>query len=244
MVRNEGFYLRKWADYYVQFFPQEDMYIMDHLSDDGSVQEVKAKYPGVRVARLEGYNFFDDVYKVSNINQLQGSLLERYENVVYTDCDELLWVETGLDKFLETNTTPHVKCDGYELIQKIAEEPALDVNQPILSQRRYWEPSGFWYSKSLIVREPLVYSPGLHLTTPMVEARNKAVKLIHIHKCDYGLAFQKNLNNQKIPRVKTHDMGGHAFINDPVEFRAHFFSDSSQAGLKPIPQAILDSRLF
>ena len=69
----------------------------------------------------------------------------RYDVVLVTDVDEIVapvpeWGTLGdyLDRFDED----WVNCLGYELLHLKDREPPLDLDRPILDQRRYWFPNG------------------------------------------------------------------------------------------------------
>ncbi len=135
MVHNEPVFLPIWLSYYSRFFEPGDLYVLDNDSTDGSTS-------GNGFMRIPVSNAsVDHTWMVRTIEELQRELLERYDVVVVTDVDEIIAPvpEHGtLGDYLDGFDEEWVNCLGYELIHMRDREPALDLERPILDQRRYW----------------------------------------------------------------------------------------------------------
>ena len=81
MVKNEKWFLPIWLNYYSKFFDERDIYIIDHTSNDGSIQMVKDQYPKINIVTLE-YEPFDDIFKINEIKKLQKQLLGQYRCIL------------------------------------------------------------------------------------------------------------------------------------------------------------------
>lgn len=247
MVKNEKWFLPIWLNYYSKFFNECDIYVLDHQSTDNSIENCKNQYSTVNFIQLQ-YEPFDDVFKINEIKKLQKNLLEKYDVVVYSDPDELIVpidsfnLSEYLDRFNSSNNTS-IKCDGWELIHLPDRgEPEIDLTKSILSQRKYWFHSEKWYSKVLISKEPLNWSPGLHTITNNTTSDNN-LKLIHLHRIDYDLAYLKNIYNTQFKRPPGMTLGGHSFIVNPEEFHNHFWG-ISEDNIEEIPESIIKRDLF
>ena len=87
-VRNENVFLPIWLKYYSRFFNGEDIYILDHSSDDGSIEECLKNYSfNVITIPFESYN---DILRINIARDKQAELLDSYEYVLYADADEIV----------------------------------------------------------------------------------------------------------------------------------------------------------
>lgn len=158
MVRNEGVFLPIWLRYYSQFFPAEDIYVLDHQSTDGSTDG-----PGfVRIPVSQpayGAGWQRDV-----VQRYQHELIGRYDVVLYTDVDEIVAPDPrhgDLGDYIDRLDQDFVTCRGYEVLHMKEDEPPFDPTTPVLAQRSTWyvNPS---YSKPLLARVPMLWHGGFH----------------------------------------------------------------------------------
>lgn len=187
MVYNEAVFLPLWLDYYGKNLGYDNLYIIDHGSDDGSTTRIPGNV--LKIPRTD----FDDAQRVAFINTFQKALFSYFECVFYTDCDEFLLPRpdryTCLASYLKNN--PHgnvVRAVGVEVMQNDLSLPPVDFTKAILPQRPY----GFvspWESKPLITRTPVEWSPGFHECNHP-SFLDEDLWLFHLKLCDlhYALA--------------------------------------------------------
>ncbi|MFT9384899.1 MAG: glycosyltransferase family 2 protein [Acetobacter orientalis] len=188
MVYNEAVFLPLWLDYYGKNLGYNNLYIIDHGSDDGSTTRIPGNI--IKIPRTD----FDDVQRVTFINSLQKALFSYFDCVIYTDCDEFLIPHpnhyTCLGTYLKQH--PHssvVRAVGVDVVQHDLALAPVDFTQPILPQRPY----GFvtpWESKPLITRTPVTWAPGFH-DCDQPSVLDEALWLFHLKFCDLRHALAR-----------------------------------------------------
>lgn len=253
MVKNEKWFLPIWLNYYSKFFDERDIYVIDHASTDNSIQMVKEQYKKINIVQVT-YEPFDDIFKINEIKKLQSSLLGQYRCVLYSDPDELVVpfipdteyinLDVYIDHFIKYNTQQSIRTNGWEIIHLPKKnELKIDLTQPILKQRSYWFHSPQWYSKVLLSKVALNWSPGLHLASNDFTP-DPFLYLIHLHRIDYDLAYLKNIINCRFKRPPGMDLGNHVFITNPEEFHKHFWAAEDSDMITVIPDNLKQSELF
>jgi len=253
MVKNEKWFLPIWLNYYSKFFEEKDIYVINHSSTDDSIQLVKEQYSKINIVNLT-YEPFDDIFKVNEIKKLQAALLGQYKCVLYSDPDELIVpfipdsdyinLEEYITHFIKHNKAEAIKTNGWEIIHLPKKnEIKIDLTKPILEQRSYWFPSPQWYSKVVLSKVPLNWSPGLHITSNNF-VQDPFLYLIHLHRIDYDLSYIKNIINSRFKRPPGMDLGNHVFITNPIEFHNHFWGMENSDIIETIPDNLKKSNLF
>jgi hypothetical protein len=137
MVYNEGRMLPLWLAYYGRHIGPENLYVVDHGSDDGSTAGVVNR---IRLPRDGGY---DEVDRCNFVAELHAALLRFFDVVIYTDCDEIIVPDPakhrGLRAYIEAREplARPVAPAGVNLYQRLGCEARLDFAVPILAQRRH-----------------------------------------------------------------------------------------------------------
>jgi hypothetical protein len=94
-------------------------------------------------------------------------------------------------------------CKGLEIVHHFDgpdAEPAVDLSQPILAQRRWWR-SCHLYDKPLLSRIPLDWAYGFHWCDQVPrQTTDPNLLLLHLHKMDYDVCL-----NRKRERMKNED---------------------------------------
>ena len=253
MVKNEKWFLPIWLNYYSKFFDEKDIYVINHASTDDSIQIVKDQYPKINIVQLT-YEPFDDIFKINEIKKLQSQLLGQYMAVLYSDPDELIvpfipdsdYIDLGqyIDHFIKHNHAESIKTNGWEIIHLPKKgEPRIDLTKSILSQRSYWFHSPQWYSKVVLSKTPLNWSPGLHVTSNNF-IEDPFLYLIHLHRIDYDLSYIKNIINNCFKRPPGMELGNHVFITNPDDFHKHFWGMEDSDIIQLIPDNLKKSELF
>lgn len=227
LQHNEYFYLPIWCKWYRETFAPEDMYILAH---NPSIEMVKmcerARDDGFNVKYLFTDVIFDHDWLNSIVHGKQRELLEKYNYVMYTDCDELIIpTDTTLKDFINNATEEAYRCDGWEL-----------------HENEMYQSIGF--CKTLLTRIPLTYVHGYHRSEPEFPISNN-LRLYHIHKISFDEAWKRN---QRISQEKwdsyalANGLGTHNHISGEQDFINWFNRDVPQNrdGVIPVPQEILD----
>jgi hypothetical protein len=185
---NESVNLPIWLSYYGGNFGYDSLYVVDRGSNDGSTDNLKGANL-IRVPRSE----FDEDQKTDFMTKLFGALLNFYDLVILTDCDEILVpdprVASSLRDYVGSLDRPYVNAIGIDVIQMITMEGPIDFGKPILGQRRF----GRFHSpscKQLLSREALHWLPGFHTTNrPPVFDGN--LYMFHLKCMDMSIAFRR-----------------------------------------------------
>lgn len=166
MVRNDGFYLRKWTSWYGAQLGEENLYILL----DGRDQAVPDWCPAAHVIvcdRVEGQVRRADKGRIIRISEEAARLFEAgYDLVIGTDCDEMLVADPrlgmGLAEFLSgLDIRDSASGLGLDVGQKLGEEAPVDPSRPFLQQRHYAR-LGTRYTKASILARPLRWGSGFH----------------------------------------------------------------------------------
>jgi len=190
---NEAFNLPIWIKHYGANFGEEHLYIVDRGSDDDSLDTV-GRANVVPVPRKK----FDEFEKTEFISLFQNALLKFYDAVIITDADELLIADPdrygSLAEYVERAEFEHINAIGLEPIHLIDAEMPIDVDKPILSQRRIarlQSPS----CKKLLSKVPLKWLPGFHScdAPPVFDGH---LFMIHTKVIDYAVSMRRQKINQ------------------------------------------------
>ena len=167
MVRNGGFFLEKWVDWYGSRLGKENLYIIF----DGADQVPPPCTDGCHVSvvpRVEGKVAQGDRGRAAILSEKAAALFGEYRFVIGTDVDEFIIPDpsTGLDlvEFLSSlDTAGRVSFSplGLDVVQHTEKEPSLDMDVPVLSQRSYAFLSTR-YTKASILCMPAQWGSGLH----------------------------------------------------------------------------------
>ncbi len=203
MAHNEKVFLPIWLSYYSRFFAPEDIYIIDHDSNDGSIKDAQKKFK-FNLQRAHHSTVHNNEFMLSTIQNMQHKLIKRYDIVTYSDTDEILLPDpqhySGLKDYCQRFSHDYIACESRSVIQQLT-EPAIDLTKPVLSQRSVWFREQ-WYDKTLISRIALNWTIGLH--SP-VNANNESFSvpidnkliLLHLARMDFGIRKQRNDNVAK-----------------------------------------------
>lgn len=224
---NEFFYLPIWTRWYRDTFEPEDIYILAHNPDIEMVKMCER-------ARKDGFNieylFTDEIFNHDWLNSIvhgkQRELLEKYDYVMFTDCDELVTpVNCTLSEWIENYNEEAYRCDGWEI-----------------HEDKMYRSIGF--CKTPLSRIPLTYVHGYHRSVPEFPI-NKDLKLYHIHKINYEEAWKRN---QRISSEKwdeyalANGLGTHNHISGKQDFDDWFTRDlpkDTNDGIEPVPEDIM-----
>jgi hypothetical protein len=225
IVHNEPVFLPIWLSYYSRFFDEEDIYVLDNDTSDGSTD-------GDGFVRIPvHHDSVDHPWMVETVRGLQHELLDRYDAVLVTDVDEIVspapeWGTLGeyIDEFGEW----FVNCIGYEILHMVDREGPYDPSRPILDQRSYWFANGA-YNKPALATGPMDWLPGFHHRADGQVNPDPNLYLIHLHRMDFEICRERH-RGRRDRAWNENDLGeGWASYNRTVEgdeFDGWFYGDS------------------
>jgi hypothetical protein len=188
MVYNESVNLPIWIRHYRSAAPSATLFVVDHSSDDGSTDHI----PEVNKLPLPR-NEMDEWTRTHLINHLQRALLQYYDCVIYTDCDELIVPDPAkslsIEAHLAAQSYEYTSPVGLNVIHLVDVEAPIDLAQPLLSQRRYCQ---FEVSmcKPVITRIPLSWQPGFHECDKPIRI-DEDLYIFHTKAVDQHLALNR-----------------------------------------------------
>jgi hypothetical protein len=238
IVKNEAVMLPLWLSYYSKHFDGEDIYILDHQTTDGSTDQLPCNK---RIIRSD--SAFDHPWLNRVVRNYQIELLTKYRQVLFVEADEMIYHPAGLGRYIDSFEGASVKCNGFELQHVPDSEPQIDLTSPILLQRSHW-----WhnpeYCKTLIASHPINWGLGFH-NAENPGPFNKDLYLIHLHRFDYGLAYQKNEQRSRMKWSKDDMAKGRGFQNRILgEQFNKWFSNYQGNVLVSIPDDVKNSGAF
>jgi hypothetical protein len=203
-VKNENIFLPIWLRHYQQYFSNEDIYVLDHHSTDGSTKNLPVN------VRLVSNDTVNDNEWLRNIAQdFQRELLEKYECVIFAESDEILYslqkpFDQAIDDFIQSQDL-YVTTKGFSVIQDIQFE------YPVRSGERIFEKRNYWYKdraedKTLITKVPLVWDWGFHAMVGLPNTPYQDFYIAHLHRFDFETMVKRH--QERTSFVQKNDGGG------------------------------------
>jgi hypothetical protein len=207
IVKNENYFLPIWLKYYKTFFDNEDIFILDHESNDGSTENLD-----VNVLKIYNDLAFDHQWLVDTVQNFQKELLEKYECVIFAESDELIYslkMDLGelIDTFVVDKNINYVSLIGFEVIQDLENELPLKPNDLIFENRNLFFKYPI-YDKTLISKIPLKWEWGFHRCN---HPQNYIydTHLMHLHRVDFDLMLKRHEERAKKWNLKNDGDSGH-----------------------------------
>jgi hypothetical protein len=138
-ARNEKDRLPIWLSHYSQFADNEDIYVFDQSTTDGSTDNLSCN-----VIPEPNEKVFDHKWIAEMLNRRHRWLLDRYKIVVLNECDELLITKNSenLREYLITklsNSSVPISTELFDIVQNEEKgEINYDITKKISEQRNYW----------------------------------------------------------------------------------------------------------
>lgn len=199
MVHNESAFLPIWLRYYASQLGYDNLYLVDHRSNDNSITNARAM-GAVNISSFPREEF-DDGERAVFISTFHEQLLRKYDAVLFADVDEIIIPDpvTGLTlkQYIEKNVDTYINVIGLNVIHNAYSEPRLDFDKPLFEQRSFvkLDPS---YNKPLISRVPMRWAAGFHYAQyPRKQARD--LFMFHLRAMDVDVA---RVRNHEIRSVK------------------------------------------
>lgn len=201
MVYNEDVFLPIWIRYYGGLFGNDNLYVLDNASTDGSTSGLD-RVNTIRIPRTLHFNRDRRLF----ISQFCTALLQYFEVVIYTDCDEILFATKRigtLGDYVEQLDRSHATAIGLELFHDISDEKEIDLSRPILEQRRkvFFSPP---MCKTLVIKRPITWGAGFHRSTrrPVFDS----LLLLHLSSMDLGIRLKRQAMMRDMEAI---DLGSH-----------------------------------
>jgi Methyltransferase domain/Glycosyl transferase family 2 len=249
MVKNESVFLPIWLKYYSRYIDGKDIYVFDHRSIDGSVQNCLKNYK-FNVIQLDYPLSFDHVWFKFVADTVQKKLIDHYEYVIFTDVDEIILPDVnkyrGLDDYIQKLDKNYVRCIGYELIHVPHKEKPYDASESVLSQRRFWYYT-HWYNKTLISNQPLNWEIGFHEVPNLESDFDRDLMLIHLHKLDFDLCWKNSFERARLKwplEDIINNRGWQNRLTDIDKFRDYYEGWPDNFKIEEIPEELRKSNIF
>ena len=223
-VFNEAINLPIWRRYYGAEVGDRNLFIVDHGSTDGSTDAL-GDASKIRLPRDE----LDEHKRCVFMASLQHSLLEYYDYVIYTDCDEIIVPDPsiygGIQDYLSQTRFEYVAPIGLDLHHIIDRELPLDLEVSIMNQRSF-----AWFASSLckpvVSRVPLTWATGFHACDRPIVIDGRLF-LFHLKNMDYSIGFRRHKITKEMKWSEgslAANHGIHARLEFPQYIRQSFLS--------------------
>ena len=231
-VYNEAEFLPIWRRYYSNIFGERNLFVIDHSSSDSSTNDL-GKINKLWLAREE----LDEHKRCVFMASFVKGLFEYFDTVIYTDCDEVIVPDLknyrDLRDYVERDNFEYMAGIGLNLTQIISLEPALDLNRPILQQRKFaWFSSGM--CKPLITRIPIVWETGFHFCNQPVRI-DPSLFIFHLKAIDYEIGLKKQKQTREMKWAASSLAAGHGAHAryDDERFVRELFLDPNNLVINP-----------
>ncbi len=196
MVRNGGFFVAKWVDYYGRLFGKQNLFLiidgLDQPLPDEHTEITVTQVPHIKQGKAAG-----DRYRAKLVSGYAKSLLsdKGYKVVVAHDIDEYLVLDPSLsgtlaDYLLGLGSKPSISALGVDVVHHPLKEQAIDTKLPFLSQRNYAVISAR-HTKAVVATEPVVWGAGFHRVKGYGSNIDPNLFLFHCGMIDIDTAYNK-----------------------------------------------------
>lgn len=223
-VKNENVFLPIWLRHYQKYFANEDIYVLDHQSTDGSTLNLP-----VNVTLIQNEYVGDHQWMAKVASDYQKELLKNYECVIFAESDEIIYsiekpFDQSIDDFIQSNDL-YATCNGYSVIQDLQNESVLCFGDHIFEKRNYWYKDAA-EDKTLISKIPLEWNWGFHTLRGRNNNHNNTFYLAHLHRFDLETMVQRHKTRTSFKQKN--DGGGHHWKSNEEEIYEVFRQVSSQ----------------
>ena len=207
MVHNEADFLPLWVSHYGREIGHENLYCIDHGSDDGSIEA--ADIHVTRFARGP----FDETIRAFLVANFHASLLRSHDAVIFADADEFLVADParfqGLRDAIACGAAPVQRALGLDVFHDVARETGLDRALPVFAQRRRVRFARH-YCKTLIASVPVRWGVGFHSCSTYVEPRGDLF-LFHLKYADRDIFTRTLAARRQVERSANDAQKGHGY---------------------------------
>jgi hypothetical protein len=228
-VKNENIFLPIWLRHYQQYFSNEDIYVLDHHSTDGSTKNLSVN------VRLVSNDTVNDHQWLCDIAQdFQRELLEKYECVIFAESDEILYsiqkpFDQAIDDFIQSRDL-YVTTNGFSVFQNIQFEYPVQLGEKIFEKRNYWY-KDYAEDKTLITKVPLVWNWGFHTMKNFPNSPYQDFYIAHLHRFDFETMVKRH--QERTSFTQKNDGGGSHWRSKREEIFEVFQTISNEPMLIP-----------
>lgn len=228
-VKNENIFLPIWLRHYQQYFANEDIFILDHHSTDGSTLNLSVN---VKIVENEYVNDHEWLIKIAQ--NFQKELLNDYECVIFAESDEILYstkkpFNEFVDEFISGNES-YITFNGYSVIQDIQRETTLYPGDKIFQKRNYWY-KDIAEDKTLLSKVPLEWKWGFHSLKNLDNNYCSDAYIAHLHRFDFETMVKRH--QERTSFKQKNDGGGTHWKSNRNEILEIFKTIQSQPSLIP-----------
>ena len=231
--------MRAWIENGLRISPDAEFFVLDHGSEP-ALSSTLSEFTDGRGLKINFMRIppipFDDDFKAMALTSFAKVLVQCYEIVVTTDCDELL-VGLGIR---DSEVLPTLRSlegiaapIGFEIVQHISREDAFDPSAKIESQRAY----GFFasgYTKPVIWKKRSEFGGGLHNVRDEFEYA-PTLGLLHLRSVDESISESRATQRREVELSLSQlqaGRGGHWQAS--IEKKVNFFENLNS--LETIPE--------
>lgn len=223
-VKNESIFLPIWLRHYQQYFANEDIYVLDHSSTDGSTFNLP-----VNVCLVSNDYVNDHEWLVKTAQDFQRQLLQEYQCVVFAESDEILYsidkpLNETLNDFIQGDDL-YATCSGYSVIQDTQNELALSPDDYIFEKRNLWYKDAA-EDKTLVSKVPLEWNWGFHSLKGRNNNYHRDLYIAHLHRFDFETMVKRH--QERTSFQQKNDGGGHHWKKNRDDIFEVFRQVSSQ----------------
>jgi len=239
-VHNEDFFFPIFLNYYTKIFDPEDIYVLNNNNADQSFYDMHKKFGFQLIDCQTQYNH-DFLMIHREVDRQYQKLLKNYQGIFLLECDEILFHVEGLhnmvDAYMQIPSNA-IRSIGYEPLHDYwAGEPAINTNDFLLMQRKYWWETP-WYRKPVFIKQPIDYWHDMHRYAESYPFLDTKLTLIHLKYIDYEQLWRRNLKSVAEGNFSEHviaeNVSPHNRISDKNEFDKFFKSNFDKR--VPIPR--------
>jgi len=228
-VKNENIFLPIWLRHYQQYFANEDIYVLDHSSTDGSTSNLPVN---VRLVSNDYVNDHEWLVKIAQ--DFQRELLQEYQCVFFAESDEILYsvekpLNLTIEDFIESDNL-YVTCKGHSVIQNIQSEFQIESGEKIFEKRNYWF-EDYNEDKTLISKIPLEWGWGFHKMKNRPNTPYQDFYIAHLHRFDFEIMVKRH--QERTSFRQKNDGGGEHWKTDRNDIINVFQSIVSEPFLIP-----------
>lgn len=196
MAYNETVFLPIWLRYYGAQLGAENLFVVDHGSDEGVLDCLPKGANLFHLPRSEA----DELLRVKFVTDLANSMLHYFDCVIYTDADEILVADPARYENLAAycrTCAPIVAPVGLGLLHAIDREAPIDLARPVTAQRSFCQFQSVM-SKPLIRKEATTWCTGFHFTSDQPAYVDDAY-LFHLKAMDMDVSLQRQQLTRTMP---------------------------------------------
>jgi hypothetical protein len=241
--KNEDVFLPIWYRCMCKLVSTEDIYVLDNSSDRFPVNGYKNVW---NIDHPLGFAF-DHAWLRQTVQDFQRFLLNEYDWVLFSECDEVLRGDLQrIATDLAEGGWLSASVNSMDVVHDPFGEPPLRLDEPILRQRK-WVTHRSCMNKPLFARSPLEWSMGFHgfadTDQGLFDPANRCtfvpeLELLHLHRVDYGICKDRALARSRWNWAEKDlecDFGRQNRLVGGA-FDEWYFEDLERNGVSPLPE--------